>query len=81
MVKSGLDFFCFEILCAPSEIPANLTGQFSRSWQIFLRWAAVTLKGQVGYQNKKSRALFTVIFKPKIVVSRVKILVHLFEPF
>ena len=30
MVKSGLDFFYFEILRAPSEIPANLPGQFSQ---------------------------------------------------
>ena len=40
MVKSGLEFFYFEILRAPSEIPANLPGQFSRSGQIFLHWAA-----------------------------------------
>ena len=32
MVKSGLDSF---ILKSPSEIPANLPGQFSRSGQIF----------------------------------------------
>ena len=31
MVKSGLHFFYFEILLAPSEIPANLPGQFSLS--------------------------------------------------
>ena len=30
MVKSGLGFFYFEILHAPSEIPANLPGQFSQ---------------------------------------------------
>ena len=34
MVKSGLDFF-FEIHRAPSEIPANLPGQFSPNGQIF----------------------------------------------
>ena len=28
-------FFYFEILCVPSEIPANLPGQFSRSGQNF----------------------------------------------
>jgi hypothetical protein len=38
---------------APSEIPANLPGQFSLSGQIFLHWAAATLKGLVGFQNKK----------------------------
>ena len=45
--------FYFEILLAPSEIPANLPGQFSPSGQIFLHWAAATLKGLVGFQNKK----------------------------
>ena len=34
MVKSGLDFF-FEILLAPSELSANLPGQFSLSGHIF----------------------------------------------
>ena len=53
MVKSGLDFFNFEILRTPSEIPTNLPGQFSHYGQIFLHWAAVTLKGHVGFQNKK----------------------------
>ena len=45
--------FYFEILLAPLEIPANLPGQFSPSGQIFLHWAAATLKGLVGFQNKK----------------------------
>ena len=43
----------FEIPRAPSEIPANQPGQFSPSGQIFLHWAAATLKGLVGFQNKK----------------------------
>ena len=43
----------FEILQAPSEIPANLPDQFSPPGQIFLHWAAATLKGLVGFQNKK----------------------------
>ena len=51
MVKSGLEFFYFEILRAPSEIPANLPGQFSLSGQIILHWAAGTLKGLVEFQN------------------------------
>ena len=46
-------FFYFEIERAPSEIPANLPGQFSLSGQIFLHWAAATLKGLVEFQNKK----------------------------
>ena len=36
--------FYFEIHFAPSEIPANLPGQFSLSGQIFLHWAAATVK-------------------------------------
>ena len=59
MVKSGVEF----ILEAPSEIPAKLPGQFGHSGQIFLHWAAVTLKGLGEFQNKKSRPLFTIIFK------------------
>jgi hypothetical protein len=52
MVKSGLEFFYFEILYAPSEIPANLPGPFSLSWQIALHLAEVTLKGHLGFQKK-----------------------------
>ena len=43
----------FQIDRAPSEIPANLPGQFSLSGQILLHWAAATLKGLVEFQNKK----------------------------
>ena len=64
MVKSGLEFFIFLIQQAPSEIPANQPGQFSLSGQTFLHWAAATLKGLGEFQNKKkSRPLFTIIFK------------------
>ena len=41
MVKSGLEFFYFEIQRAPSEIAVKLLGH---SVQIFLQWAAATLK-------------------------------------
>ena len=44
--------FYFGIHQAPSEIPANLPGQNSHSGQIFLRWAAATLKGLGEFQNK-----------------------------
>ena len=37
----------------PSEIPANLQGQFSLSGQIFLHWAAATLKWLGEFQNEK----------------------------
>ena len=49
---------CFEIHRAPSEIPAKLPGQFSHYGQIFLHWAVATLKGQVGFQNKKFQTTF-----------------------
>jgi hypothetical protein len=52
MVKSGLESFILKFL-APFEIPANQPGQFSLSGQIFLHWAAVTLKGLVVFQNEK----------------------------
>ena len=52
----------FEIDRAPSEIPAKLPGQFGQSGQNFY-WAAATLKGLGELQNKKSRPLFTIIFK------------------
>ena len=42
----------FEIDRAPSEIPANLPSQFSPTGQIFLHWAAATLKGLGQFQNK-----------------------------
>ena len=47
MVKSGLKLTYFEIHQAPSEIPTKLPGQFGHSGQIFLQWAAATLKGLV----------------------------------
>ena len=62
MVKSGLDFFYFEILLAPSEIPTNLPGQFSLSGQIFLHWAAATLKELAKFQNKKILDQFSPSF-------------------
>ena len=55
MVKSGLEFFYFEILLAPSVLPANLPGQFSLSGQMFLHWAAATLKGLVEFQNLEKK--------------------------
>ena len=39
MMNSGLDF---KIQRAPSEIPANLPGQFSLSGQNCLHWAVAT---------------------------------------
>ena len=51
MVKSGLEQNYFEIPRAPSEIPAIQPGQFGLSGQIFLHWAAATLKGHLEFQN------------------------------
>ena len=53
----------FEIDRAPSEIPAKLPGQNGQYGQIFLHWAAATLKGLGELQNKKSRPVFTINFK------------------
>ena len=75
MVKSGLVFFHFEILLAPSEIPANLPGQFSLSGQIFLHWAGATMKGS-RISKKKSRPLFIITFNSKMLVLRTEILSH-----
>ena len=46
MVKSGLEF-----TLKFTEIPAKLPGQFGHSGQIFLHWAAATLKGLGEFQN------------------------------
>ena len=52
MVKSGLEknILTFHV---PLQryVPANQTGQFGLSGQIFLHWAAATLKGHVEFQN------------------------------
>ena len=47
----------FEIHRAPSEIRAKLPGQFGRSGQTFLHWAAATLKG-LGELKKRFYATF-----------------------
>ena len=73
--------FYFEINQAPSEIAAKLPGQFSHSGQIFLPWAAATLKGLGKFKIKDYRPLFTIIFKSKMSMSRLEILVHLLKEF
>jgi hypothetical protein len=52
MLKNGLITFYFEIHRAPSEVPANLPCQFSLTGQIFLHWAAATLKGHGEFQKR-----------------------------
>ena len=80
-MKSTLEKIYFEIPRGPSEIPANQPGQFSLSGQIFLLWAAGTRKGHLEFQNNLFRPLFTIIFKPRMVILRLKILVHFFWLF
>ena len=58
MVKNGLEF----ILKFTKPLQRYLLpGQLGHSGQIFLNWAAATLKGLGEFQNKKSRPLFTII--------------------
>ena len=52
MVKSGLEFSILNFTRPPSEILVDLLGQFSLSGQIFLHWAAATLKGLGELQNR-----------------------------
>ena len=56
MVKSGIDFFYFEILLAPSELLLT------------------------NFKIKKILD-FTIIFNSRMLLSRPKILVHLFQEF
>ena len=70
MVKSGLEFFFyFEILRAPSEIPANLPGQ-----DIF-ELGSSNSGGACRILKQKILDHFSPSF---LSVSRAKILVHLF---
>ena len=52
MVKSGLELFILKFTEPSSEIPANIPGQFNLSGQIFLHWAAATLKALGEFQKK-----------------------------
>ena len=66
-----IEFFYPKIHEAHSKIP----GRFSLSEQIFLHWAAATLKGLGEFQNKKSRPLFIMIFESNMSILRQEILV------
>jgi hypothetical protein len=77
MVKKGLDFFYFEILRAPSEVPANLPGQFSHSGQICLHWAAATILWVKLILRKFSKIFFSMfsfalgpVFCPYVVEAK-----------
>ena len=74
-------FFFFEIPRAPSEIPANQSGQFSPSGQIFLHWAAATLLAVlsfvfsvVGYEKRLQFTYFQTFatkLYPAVMSSRI----------
>ena len=69
MVKSGLEFFYFEIERAPLDIIANCQANSAFLGRLFaLHWPAATLKGHGEFQNKKildhfSRSFLTQKFQ------------------
>ena len=69
MVISVQDFFLFQ----NSEILASWPGRFS-FWQ-------QQQKGSSNFKSKNSRPLFTIIFKPKMIVLGAEILVHINNEF
>ena len=81
IMKSGLELFILKFqqllqsCCCP--VQKNLPRKAELAWQE----QQVSLKGLVEFQIKNSRPLFTIIFKPKMLVSRPEILVHLFYEF
>ena len=81
MVKSGLEFFYFEIQRAPPEcccpVQKNLPRKAELTWQA----SRYLSRGSLIFKIKNSRPLFTIIFKSKIPTSRLEILVLLFNQF
>ena len=77
-VKSGLDFFIMKLnkplqrYLLTCQANSAFPGRFVCTGQQQL-W-----RGLVNFKIKKSRPLFTIIFKSNILVSRPEILVHLF---
>jgi hypothetical protein len=67
----------FEIQRAPSEIPANLTGQLSLSGQIFFALGSSNSEGARSLNFKKKKKNLDRLFIIKMSISRLKILVHL----
>ena len=78
MVKSGLEFFTLKSYVPLQRYLLTCQANSASLGRFFLLWAAATLKELVEFQNKKYRPLFTIIFNPKMLVSRPEILVHLF---
>ena len=79
MVKSGLFFILksyvpLQRYLLTCQANSAFLGRFFCTGQQQLR------RGMQDFKIK-NRPLFTIIFKPKMVISRVKTLVHLFSPF
>ena len=53
MMKSGLEFFYFEVLLAPSDLLLPSAKKAAQKGWIGLAGYQVTLKGLVEFQNKK----------------------------
>jgi hypothetical protein len=75
MVKSGLEFIILKSYtplkscCCP--VQKNLPTMAELAWQV----SRYLWRGKSDFKIKNSRPLFTIIFKPKIVFSWLKILV------
>jgi hypothetical protein len=79
MVKSGLEKIIFKL-----HLPLQryLLTRTSQAISAFLGRFFCTGQQQLwNFEKNISRPLFTIIFKPKMVISRLKILVHLFWLF
>jgi hypothetical protein len=77
MMKSGLEFFILKLneplqsCCCP--VQKNQPRKAELAWQV----SRYLWRGSFNVKIKKFRPLFTIIFKPKMVILRVKSLVHL----
>ena len=81
MVKSGLEFFILKFseplqsCCCPMQ--KNLPRKAELAWQVS-RYLSM---GSLNFKIKNSRPLFTIIYKSKMIISRLKILVHVLKEF
>ena len=76
MVKSGLEFFIFKLNKSLQSYCCLVQKNWSRkaewAWQVS---RYISLEGLFNFEIKDSIPFFTIIFKPKMVISRVKSLV------
>ena len=84
MMKSSLDLLNFENEWAPPEIPANLQGQF----RLFYTWHQQLWRGLDNLKKNKKKDkhknkdhLSPSFLSLKMVIFRVKSLVHLLSEF